>query len=153
MKWIVCLLALCFTMAAQAQYYRWVDEQGKMHYGDRPPPAAAGKVQAMRHGSPMADKQLPYAVREAIANFPVTLHVSADCGAGCNEGRDYLKLRGIPFSEKSVATKEEVDALKRLVDGEPVVPVLAVGAKVAKGWLKADWQRLLDAAGYPQEKR
>ena len=153
MKHVIWLLTLLLATAAQAQYYRWVDEQGKVHYGDRPPPTAAGKAQAMRHGAPAADKQLPYAVREAIANFPVTFYVTADCAEGCREGRDYLKLRGIPFSEKSVATRDEVDALKKLADGEAVVPVLAVGPKVAKGWLRADWERLLDAAGYPKEKR
>jgi len=152
MKKMACLVALCLATAAQAQYYRWVDDKGKVHYGDRPPPAAAGKAQAMRHGAPLADRQLPYAVREAIANFPVALYVSGDCGVGCTEGRDYLKMRGIPFSEKSVATSEEIEALKKLADGEAAVPVLTVGAKTAKGWLKGDWQRLLDAAGYPKEK-
>lgn len=144
------LMALAAT-AAQAQYFRWVDEQGKTHYGDRPPPTAAGKAQAMRQGAPMADKQLSFAVREAMATFPVTLHVTADCAEGCKEGRDYLKHRGIPFSEKNVASNEDLDALKKLAGGEAVVPVLTVGSKTAKGWLKSDWQRLLDAAGYPQD--
>lgn len=152
MKRTVCWLALCFATAAQAQYYRWVDEQGKVHYGDRPPPAAAGKAQAMRHGAPLADKPLPFAMREAMATFPVTLYVSADCGSGCSEGRDYLKRRGIPFSEKNVASNEDIEALKKLAGGEAAVPVLAVGSKTAKGWLKSDWQRLLDAAGYPSDR-
>lgn len=144
------LLALCFATVAHAQYYRWVDEQGKTHYGDRLPPTAAGKAQEIRYGAPVADKQFPYAVREAIANFPVTLYVTADCAQGCRDGRDYLKLRGIPFSEKNVGTQEEIESLKKLSDGEAVVPVLTVGAKTAKGWLQSDWQRLLDAAGYPK---
>lgn len=154
MKKMVCLLALAlgFATAAQAQYYRWVDDKGKVHYGDRLPPTAAGKAQAMRHGAPLADKQLPFAVREAIANFPVTLYVSVDCGDGCKDGRDYLKLRGIPFSEKNVASSEEIDALKKLAGGEASVPFLTVGSKTAKGWLKDDWQRVLDAAGYPKGK-
>ncbi|MET0681117.1 MAG: DUF4124 domain-containing protein [Burkholderiales bacterium] len=34
-------LAVLFTaMAAHAQVYRWVDEQGKVHYGERPPRSA-----------------------------------------------------------------------------------------------------------------
>lgn len=151
MKNLICMLTLCFATAAQAQYYRWVDEQGKVHYGDRLPPSVAGKAQAMRHGAPVADKQLPFAVREAMVTFPVTLHVSADCGSGCADGRDYLKMRGVPFTEKNVATSEEVDALKKLAGGEAVVPLLSVGSKTAKGWLKGDWQRLLDAAGYPKD--
>ncbi|MFN6960769.1 MAG: glutaredoxin family protein [Rhodocyclaceae bacterium] len=136
---------------AQAQFYRWMDEQGRVHYGDRPPPSMAGKAQVMRYGAPQPDRQLPYAVREAMANFPVTLYVSADCKEGCEAGREYLKARGIPFGEKNVAGNEDIEALKKLA-GEAVVPVLTVGTKTAKGWLKEDWQRLLDAAGYPKEK-
>ncbi|WP_172600019.1 glutaredoxin family protein [Sulfuricystis multivorans] len=154
MKRIVLLWGLaCVAIVAQAQYYRWVDEQGKVHYGDRPPPSLAGKAQVMRHGAPAPDRELPYAVREAMANFPVTLYVSADCGQGCRDGRDYLKQRGIPFTEKPVATKEDVEALKKLVgEDEAVVPVLAAGPKTVVGWRLADWQHLLDAAGYPKEK-
>ncbi len=152
MKRMVWLLALCLATAAQAQYYRWVDEQGKTHYGDHPPPAAAGKAQAMRHGALLADKTLPYGVQQAVTNFPVTLYVSANCKEGCQEARDYLKYRSIPFTEKIVSTNEDAEALKKLVGGrEAVVPVLTVGTKQAKGWLQSDWQRLLDAAGYPKE--
>jgi|YNPNPStandDraft_1061719.scaffolds.fasta_scaffold37293_2 glutaredoxin len=144
----------CVAAVSDAQYYRWVDEQGKVHYGDRPPPALAGKAQQMRHGAPAPDPTLPYAVREAMAHFPVTLYVSADCQQGCVEGREYLKSRAIPFTEKSVASQEDAEALKKLVGGnaEVVVPVLTVGAKHAVGWRLSDWQRLLDAAGYPKEK-
>lgn len=153
MKARLFLLALLLATTAQAQTYRWVDKEGKVHYGDRPPAAAAGQVQERRLGAPAADKTLPYSVQQAVANFPVTLYASTDCGDSCKDGRDYLKARGIPFSEKSVATSEEVEALKKLAGGEAVVPVLTVGSKNAKGWLKDDWQRLLDAAGYPKEKR
>mgnify|MGYP001033212871 FL=1 len=151
MKARLFLLALLLVSAAHAQTYRWVDKAGKVHYGDRPPASAAGSVQERKLGAPAADKTLPYGLQQAVTNFPVTLYVSADCKEGCSEGRDYLKSRGIPFSEKSVATNEDIDALKKLVGGsEAVVPVLTVGAKQAKGWLQSDWQRLLDAAGYPK---
>jgi len=37
----VLALAVLFTAAAaHAQVYRWVDEQGKVHYGERPPSGA-----------------------------------------------------------------------------------------------------------------
>jgi hypothetical protein len=149
MKRAALALALLSAGTIHAQTYRWVDKDGKVHYGDRPPASVGGQVQERRLGTPAADKSLSYGMQQAMANFPVTLYVSADCGEGCNEGRDYLKQRGIPFSEKSVASKEDIDALKKLAGGEAVVPVLAVGSKSAQGWLKSDWQRLLDAAGYP----
>lgn len=152
MKRAVLALALLSAGAIHAQTYRWVDKDGKVHYGDRPPASAAGQVQERQLGTPAADKTLPYAMQQAVTNFPVTLYVSPDCGEGCNAGRDYLKQRGMPFSERNVASNDDIAALKRLTGGEAVVPVLAVGPKNAKGWLQGDWQRLLDAAGYPKGK-
>jgi len=145
-----CLLALLLAGNAAAQSYRWVDAQGRTHYGDRPPPAAA-QLRERQTPAPAADKTLPYALRQAVANYPVTLYVAAQCAEGCQEGRDYLKARGVPFTEKPVATREEAAALKqRLGADEAVVPVLTVGTRHAKGWLRSDWQTLLDAAGYPR---
>lgn len=43
----ICLLALAFAGAAQAQY-RWVDKDGKTRYGDTPPPG----VKATALGAP-----------------------------------------------------------------------------------------------------
>lgn len=34
------LLALWLPIAAQAQIYKWVDEKGRVQYGERPPPGA-----------------------------------------------------------------------------------------------------------------
>lgn len=144
------LMALCASLAQAQTAYRWVDAEGKVHYSDRTPPKTAQEVQEKKLNAPAAARELPYAVRQAANNYPVTLYVSPDCGAACKEGQRYLKQRGIPFSEKTVATNDEADALKRLLGGsDPSVPVLIVGSKVSRGYLQTDWASVLDAAGYP----
>jgi hypothetical protein len=35
---LIILPLLLFALTAQAEVYRWVDSQGKMHFGDQPPP-------------------------------------------------------------------------------------------------------------------
>jgi glutaredoxin len=153
MKVFALLLALLCAGVAHAQTtYRWVDQEGKVHYGDRPPPPkAAREVQQKRFSAPSANKQLPYALRQAMGNYPVTLYISADCANACKLGMDYLNKRGIPFSEKSVKTNEEIEALRQLQGGgEVAVPVLQVGEKTIKGFLDTRWANLLDAAGYPK---
>lgn len=152
MKHLLLLLSLCCIGAAHAQStYRWVDKEGKVHYSDRYPGTVAGEVNKRNIAAPAADKQVPYAQQQAMKDFPVTLFVSQDCGAACKEGRDYLTQRGTPFTEKVVSSKEDIDALKDLLGGgEPQVPVLKVGSRFTKGWLQGEWQRLLDAAGYPK---
>lgn len=151
------LALLCAAGLADAQgqsTYRWVDQDGKVHYGDRPPPPkAAREVQERKYSAPAAERQLSYAARQARENFPVTLYVGTDCTA-CQEGRDYLNKRGIPFNEKLVASNEEIDALRARLGGgeasEVMVPVLQVGEKTSKGFLEPGWAGLLDAAGYPK---
>lgn len=147
-------LLLCVSVTHAQTTYRWVDQEGKVHYGDRPPPPKdAREVQEKRFSAPAANKQLPYAVRQAMGNYPVTLHVSNDCPSACKLGRDYLNKRGIPFSEKTVASNEEIEALRQLQGGgEVAVPVLQVGEKTIKGFLDTSWASLLDAAGYPKSE-
>jgi hypothetical protein len=64
------------------------------------------------------------------------------------QARELLKARGTPFSEKTVATQEEIDALKKLA-GEAVVPTLQVGRQVQRGFSSELYDKLLDAAAYP----
>jgi hypothetical protein len=141
---------LCAGLAHAQGAYRWVDQDGKVHYGDRPPAAATGKAKELKLSAPAADKQVSFTMRQAMENFPVTLYVSADCGEGCKEAGAHLKKRGIPFSEKSVVTAEDSAALSNLIGGQAVVPVLAVGTKNRKGFEQGSWDGLLDAAGYPK---
>jgi hypothetical protein len=152
MRAIASLLMMLLAGLVQAQTtYRWVDAEGKVHYTDRAPPKTARDVQEKKRSAPAADKELSPAMRQAVNNFPVTLYVSPDCVTACKDGRDYLNKRSIPFSEKSVATIEDVEALKKLLgEGELSVPVLTVGSKVARGYLQTSWAGLLDAAGYPK---
>ena len=152
-KTALLLALLCAGSLAHAQSqtaYRWVDNEGKVHYGDRPPPPrAAREVQEKKLDPLVADVQLPYATRQAMTNFPVTLYIAADCPA-CQEARDYLKKRGIPFAEKTVKTSAEVEALRARLGSEAAVPTLQVGEKTSKGYLASAWGGLLDAAGYPK---
>lgn len=144
------LTLLCAGLVHAQGVFKWTDKDGKVYYGDRPPTGPGFKVQERQTAVPVAEKQVSYALRQAIANHPVTLFVSDNCGNGCKEGRDFLNQRGIPFTEKLVATQEDIDALKE-VSGAAEVPVLQVGSRSYKGWLMTGWQRLLDVTGYPKE--
>ena len=37
---LICVMSLAFATGAAAQAYRWVDQDGKVRYGDTPPPGA-----------------------------------------------------------------------------------------------------------------
>jgi hypothetical protein len=61
-----------------------------------------------------------------------------------------LNKRGIPFSEKFLRTKEEIDTFKQLSGLDRFAPVLAVGKNFLKGFLESQWNSELDIAGYPK---
>jgi glutaredoxin len=145
------LVSLCTGIAQAQTLYRWLDADGKVHYGDRPPPPGkAQKVEEKRLSAPAADQQLSFALRQASEKFPVTLYVANACPV-CQTARDYLRARGIPFTEKGVSTPEEIAELsQRLGGGEAAVPVLLVGEEIRKGFLDSAWGSLLDAAAYPK---
>ena len=56
--------------------------------------------------------------------------------------------RGVPFTEKSVTTTEDSQALQRL-SGENSLPFATIGGQQLKGFSDAEWTQFLNAAGYP----
>lgn len=152
MKRVVLLLAC--LMAAQpgvqaGELYRWLDSSGKVHYGDMPP-AGPQQVEAIEMpAAPTPDFELPYETRRAQQNFPVTLYVAGNCVEQCKLARSLLTNRGIPFSEKTLKSKEEIEAFKQL-SGSTLAPTLELGSTFLKGFQAEQWDSELDAAGYPK---
>ncbi len=147
MKYFVLLSGLLAASAQAGELYRWVDSSGKVHYGDAPPAVVEAERKKFFDAGP--DSALPYAARRAQQNFPVTLYVADNCEEFCKRAREMLVKRGIPFSEKKLATQEEIDAFKAQSGGDSV-PALSVGKTYIHGFNDGSWQGELDIAGYPR---
>lgn len=146
---LIASLALTAALAAHGQQYRWVDEKGRVQYRDTPPPPGAKNVQKKNlNAGPTADAGEPYSLQIAIRKAPIKLYTAPDCGGFCDDARKLLNQRGIPFSEISVTSAEQAEALKGLSGGTGV-PVMLVGGSVQKGFEASSYHRALDAAGYP----
>lgn len=146
------VVAMASVQAGAQQLYRWVDKSGKINYTQDPPPKDAAKsVQQRRLNSSQPDNspQMPFAVRQAVENFPVTLYTSSDCKNGCNEARTLLNQRGVPFREFSVTDEASLAMLKKLT-GDTSVPVLQIGRQSEKGFQENAYNSALDNAGYPR---
>ena len=152
MRRIVCLFACLFLMSLAVQageLFRWVDKAGKVHYGDTPPVGDNDVERLNLSSEPAQNDDLPYETRRAQESFPVTLYVGNNCGAPCGMARSLLNERGIPFSEKLLKYKEDIEAFKKL-SGFDGVPALAVGKTFIRGFQAEQWNGELDIAGYPQ---
>ena len=152
------LLALVLAGGAMTslqaqQVYRIVGPDGKLTFSDRPPPASASNSTISETniiggtGNPVP-VGLPFVLRQVALKYPVVLYTGNNC-APCGEGRLLLTGRGIPFSEKTITTVADSEALQRL-SGETSLPFLTIGNQQLKGFSDAEWTQFLNAAGYPK---
>ena len=148
---VAALLAAAVTGPAAAQY-RWVDPSGKVNYGDRPP-ADAKDVRPVGGRSPSspsgdAGSGLPYEVRRAMERAPVVLYTAPDCQP-CVPAVALLRERGVPFTERTVNSPDDLQELRR-ISGGLRLPYVTVGAQTQNGYNPDIWLSMLDAAGYPK---
>ncbi len=150
MKFLFMVCALVVMGNAQAgELYRSIDSSGKVHYSDKPL-AGSDDVERLKLGKePAPDDSLPYETMRAKQNFPVTLYVFPDCGSACQQARDFLNKRGIPFTEANMITQEDIDAFRK-ASGFSDAPALTIGKTWLRGFLAEQWNKELDFAGYPK---
>lgn len=152
---LACGCALLGAVSAQAQaVYRIVGPDGRVTFSDKPPATPAAKVTSTDNTA-AADQPsgpaLPYELRQVVGKYPVTLYTSSNC-APCDSGRSMLTGRGVPFSEKTVITAQDADALQRL-SGSTSLPFLTIGAQHLAGYSASEWTQYLNAAGYPERSK
>lgn len=144
--------ASLWGIASQAQVYRIVGPDGKVTFTDRPPAEAAATpapTVGLSGGGGGSTSTLPLEVRNAASRFPVTLYTASDC-APCVAARNHLVNRGIPFTERTVSTNEDIKALANLA-GEARLPFATIGGQHVNGYSDQEYASYLDAAGYPRK--
>jgi glutaredoxin len=144
------VLILSAALTAQAELYKWTDKSGGVHYSDQPPASDVKNVERKKIGGNVIEGQENFSLKDAARKFPVTLYAN-DCGEFCNQARELLTKRGIPFTLKNPeASAIDSAALKKLI-GSLEVPTLRVGeSSPIKGYLESSWTSALDVAGYPK---
>ena len=66
--------------------------------------------------------------------------------------RNLLVNRGVPFTERTIGSNEDIDALKRL-SGNTGLPFGTIGGQQLHGYSDSEWTQYLDAAGYPKQSK
>lgn len=152
LKAVLPVLVLAFAVPVLAQgVYRWVDKDGKVHYGDAPPTDNKTVEQKnIKAGTGIPNPEnMPLALREAMERNPVTAYLT-NCGELCSGARALLSKRGIPYTTRDPeGNPGDADLLTKLI-GKPEVPVLQVGTRTVKGFTEESWNSALDAGGYPR---
>ena len=149
-----CATGALLAAATQAQQvHRIVGPDGKVTFSDRAPEdkKAQSTVLSTASGGAASNPALPTELRQIASRFPVTLYTRESCSP-CQQARQLLVQRGVPFTERSVNTNDDLDALRRL-SGESALPFGTIGRQQLKGFSDAEWTQYLDAAGYPAQSR
>lgn len=153
MKAELILMAVWVTVAsaplAAAQLYQWKDAQGRTVYSDQPPPPSIRNAQQKSFKGSFIEVGESYAAKTAREKHPITLYASA-CGAPCDQARQLLSERGVPFSNKDPQASPGAQAELQKLTGRLSVPVLVVGSDKIDGFETGQWQAMLDRAGYPK---
>ena len=136
------------AVGALAQY-KIVGPDGKVTYTDKPP--AAQDIRPSKDSATPSAAGMPYETRQAMAKYPVTLYSTKSCPS-CDQARQALRGRGVPFTEYSVTTDSDFTAFQSRIGGS-TFPVLAIGSQTVKGYSANDLSGYLDAAGYPAQGR
>lgn len=145
--------ALLATATQAQQVHRIVGPDGKVTFSDRAPEdkKAQSTVLSTASGGAASNPALPSELRQIASRFPVTLYTGESCSP-CQQARQLLVQRGVPFTERSVNTNDDLDALRR-ISGESALPFGTIGRQQLKGFSDAEWTQYLDAAGYPAQSR
>jgi len=148
----VALLLGGAAVGAMAQTYKVVGPDGKVTFTDKPP--AANQIKAPTNsaqGTAPGAAGMPFETRQAMAKYPVTLYSTKNCPA-CDNVRQALKGRGVPFSEYTANDSTDVAAYRSRFNTTSF-PGISVGSKNMTGFSSSDLSGYLDAAGYPAQAR
>lgn len=101
---LICAVSLVFAAGAAAQTYRWVDKDGKVRYGDTPPPGVNARALNAPAGSG-APAAAPDAAAKGAAKGPLT---------PAEQEKEFRKRQADAQKAAAKADQEQKDAQARI---------------------------------------
>lgn len=146
------LVAAGVAMPGHAeQVFKRVDEQGNVTYESRPG-YGDGSVEARDIDGGLGPSEYAIAMDQATLYNPVILFSIAKCKP-CDQAREQLNKRGIPFKEKDPTTDKALYKEFQALGGGNVVPVIKIGESAVTEYTAQALTDALDAAGYPKPQK
>lgn len=127
---------------ASADVYRWVDEQGQVHFTDKKPSGHEGEAM----DAPQPNSYSAPAVRDRprkaddTAGQPTVIMYATEWCPYCEKARRYFEANGIDYTEYDVE-KDRKGQREYERMGKPGVPVIFVGDLKMNGFSAATFKR------------
>lgn len=136
---LVFLISLLTATSVTAEIYKWIDEQGNVHFTDRPPPNQTTEKIEVKINSYTSPKIVDVD-RLFGKTDKVTMYSTSWCGY-CKKARNYFLSNNIAFEEYDVETtnkgKNDYEKL-----GGGGVPIILMGNKRMNGFSVKKFERL-----------
>ena len=141
MKHVTLFLIILFTIIPLSQakdIYKWQDENGKVHFGDKKPANLA--VAAIELTIINSVKSVSYQSAKIALGKAVKIYTTAWCGY-CKKAKRYFKDNGIRYTEMNIETSSTAKRQFKKLGGKGV-PLILVGTKKMSGFSEAGFERL-----------
>lgn len=146
MKWFAILLFSICTLS-QAQIYTWTDENGRVHYGDKPTDDVNAKTVNIEVNSytnvtyEFTDFYVPN--REGRSHNPKVIMYSTSWCGYCKKARNYFHENNISYVEYDIEKDEKAHQQYKNM-GATGVPVILVGKRRMNGFNAAGFEKMLN---------
>ncbi|MCG8436599.1 MAG: DUF4124 domain-containing protein [Pseudomonadales bacterium] len=143
MKGLLSLLLFCLCAVAWSSgIYRWVDDQGNVHFSDSPSEAHASESLKLKINTfeSVTYDSLSVELPPSEKRHRVVMYSASWCGV-CTKARRYFEANNIGFTEYDVETSQTGKAGFEKLNGKGV-PIILVGDKRMNGFSAAIFETL-----------
>lgn len=142
MKLILLLITLLLTPLVSAEIFKWTDDNGKVHFGDRKPlnkqvEEVTVKVNSYTNVTFELAPLQPSSIKK---KKNVIMYATSWCGY-CKKAREYFKANHIHYTEYDIETSEKGKRQYQKLNGKGV-PVILVGESRMNGFSEQGFQRI-----------
>lgn len=124
------LIIVCYaTVLPAADIKKWVDSNGKVHYGEKPP--AGLKADTIDNGVSVIDRE--------EANPVAALYSTSRCGY-CKKAKAFMRANNIQYREYNIERNSSAKQRYNKM-GAKAVPFLVLGEETLQGFSKTSYRR------------
>jgi glutaredoxin len=145
-KYLLLFTALFFVFcsAAQAEFYKWEDENGNVQITDYPPPAKSGKkVKIHKFDSNLREEEQGASSKDGQKKEPALILYTKDSCPDCDKAREFLKSKNIVFIEYNTDTDKEAAKKRKAIDDSNDAPFAIINKSQVYGFSESIYSRLL----------
>jgi glutaredoxin len=145
-KLLTPVLLVLFLNQASAGIYSWTDENGKIHFGDRPPIDREADEITVRINTYESASEITPVDGLTASKSKIVLYTTQRC-AYCRKAKQFLNRRNIKYTEYDVETSKKGRRDYKQLNGRGV-PIILVGDQRMNGFSEERMASMLESAGY-----